>query len=57
MHGGASTGPRTVEGVERIRQARMAHRRYSGQMVELRRVMAGRQRLERAAELLNQGSE
>jgi hypothetical protein len=29
MHGGASTGPRTPEGIERIRQAVTKHGRYS----------------------------
>jgi uncharacterized coiled-coil DUF342 family protein len=29
MHGGMSTGPRTHEGIERIRKARTKHGRYS----------------------------
>ena len=29
LHGGKSTGPRTMEGVERIRKARTKHGRYS----------------------------
>ena len=37
MHGGASTGPRTADGIERIRKARTKHGRY-GQ--EVRRVAA-----------------
>jgi hypothetical protein len=40
MHGGASTGPRTAEGLERIRAARTIHGRYSAEMIELRRTMA-----------------
>ena len=31
MHGGASTGPRTPEGLQRIAQARTVHGRYSGE--------------------------
>lgn len=30
MHGGASTGPRTAEGLERLRAARTIHGRYAG---------------------------
>ncbi|HJS84630.1 MAG TPA: HGGxSTG domain-containing protein [Acetobacteraceae bacterium] len=40
MHGGKSTGPRTAEGIERIRKAHTVHGRYSAEMRELRRVMA-----------------
>ena len=29
MHGGKSTGPKTMEGVERIRQSRLKHGLYS----------------------------
>ena len=29
LHGGLSTGPKTSEGLERIRQAAMKHRRYT----------------------------
>uniref|UniRef100_UPI000E75B29C HGGxSTG domain-containing protein n=1 Tax=Teichococcus vastitatis TaxID=2307076 RepID=UPI000E75B29C len=36
MHGGKSTGPRTAEGIERIRAARMKHGMFSGEMRELR---------------------
>jgi hypothetical protein len=39
-HGGASTGPRTAEGLGRIRAARTIHGRYSAEMIELRRAMA-----------------
>jgi hypothetical protein len=31
LHGGLSTGPKTAEGLERIRQAVTKHGRYSGQ--------------------------
>lgn len=31
LHGGASTGPRTAEGLERIRIARTIHGRYSAE--------------------------
>jgi hypothetical protein len=44
-----STGPRTAEGLERIRQARTTHGRYSAQMMELRREMAAWRRLARTA--------
>ncbi len=36
MHGGASTGPRTAEGLERIRQARTMHGGYGAILQELR---------------------
>jgi hypothetical protein len=39
MHGGASTGPRTPEGLQRIVQARTVHGRYGAEMRELRRLM------------------
>ena len=29
MHGGASTGPKTHEGIERIRRAQLTHGRYT----------------------------
>ena len=31
LHGGLSTGPKTLEGIERIRQAVTKHGRYSKQ--------------------------
>ncbi len=31
MHGGKSTGPRTAEGLERIRQARTVHGAYGAE--------------------------
>ena len=37
MHGGASTGPRTPEGLERLRQARTIH---GGRGAEARRLQA-----------------
>ena len=36
MHGGASTGPRTIEGMERLRQARTIHGAYGADAVSLR---------------------
>lgn len=36
LHGGASTGPRTVEGKERMRRAKTIHGAYSNQMAALR---------------------
>ena len=45
MHGGASTGPRTAEGLERLRAARTKHGGRSGEVRELlndlRRLLAG----------------
>lgn len=39
MHGGASTGPRTQEGLERIRKARTKHGVYSSHMKLLRKTI------------------
>jgi hypothetical protein len=39
IHGGASTGPRTAEGLERMRRAKTIHGRYSRESVELRRLV------------------
>ena len=43
MHGGASTGPRTPEGIERIRQAQLKHgwhtKTAKAERAEVRRVM------------------
>jgi hypothetical protein len=38
-HGGASTGPRTPEGLQRIVKARTVHGAYGAEMRELRRLM------------------
>jgi len=40
MHGVKSTGPRTAEGIERLRQARAIHGGRSEEMIELRRQVA-----------------
>ncbi|RPJ19295.1 MAG: hypothetical protein EHM35_20835 [Planctomycetaceae bacterium] len=44
MHGGASTGPRTPEGLERSRRARLKHGYYCAENIarrrEIRRLMA-----------------
>ena len=37
MHGGASTGPRTPEGLERCRRANWKHGRRSREAIEERR--------------------
>jgi hypothetical protein len=50
MHGGASTGPRTPEGLERCRAARLKHGRYSAEAVARRR--AGRQAIREIRALL-----
>ena len=39
MHGGTSTGPRTLEGLQRIVKARTVHGAYGAEMRELRRLM------------------
>jgi hypothetical protein len=39
MHGGASTGPRTAEGLQRIVKARTVHGAYGAEMRELRRLL------------------
>lgn len=39
MHGGASTGPRTVEGMERMRASKVTHGLRTREMRELRRVL------------------
>lgn len=38
MHGGKSTGAKTLEGRERIRKARTKHGRYSAEAIENRRL-------------------
>lgn len=40
MHGGASTGPRTAEGLARIVQARTKHGRRSAETISMRRAIA-----------------
>ncbi len=40
MHGGASTGPKTAEGLALTRMARTRHGLYSAEIVELRRYCA-----------------
>ncbi len=52
MHGGASTGPRTAEGLERSRHARWKHGLYSAQaLAEKKRV---RELVSQSRELLKQ---
>jgi len=52
MHGGASTGPRTSEGLARTRRARWKHGLYSAEArAEQKRV---RERLTHSRELLKQ---
>jgi hypothetical protein len=50
MHGGLSTGPRTAEGLARLRAARTRHGAYSAEARALRRRLAGL--LRRARDLL-----
>ena len=47
MHGGKSTGPRTPEGLERLRAARTKTGLHSAEMVELRRSLAALRRAAR----------
>jgi hypothetical protein len=52
MHGGASTGPRTAEGLVRSRRSRRKHGLYSAEaLVERKRV---RELLTQSRELLKQ---
>ena len=37
MHGGKSTGPKTQEGIERIRQAHLKHGRYTKEAIAYRK--------------------
>jgi hypothetical protein len=39
MHGGASTGPRTAEGLERIRKARTTHGMRTAEMNQMRKLI------------------
>ena len=39
MHGGAGTGPRTPEGLQRIVKAHTMHGAYGAEMRKLRRLM------------------
>jgi hypothetical protein len=53
MHDGASTGPRTQEGLQRIVKARTMHGAYGAEMRELRRLMrALREEQRRVLELV-----
>jgi hypothetical protein len=44
MHGGASTGPRTPEGLQRIRQARTKHGRRTAEMEQMRKLVVSLRR-------------
>jgi len=50
MHGGASTGPRTAEGLARIAKARTKTGMHTRRWVDLRRMMAALGRAGRAVE-------
>ncbi len=39
MHGGASTGPRTPEGLERVRAARTTHGQRTAEMERFRKIV------------------
>jgi hypothetical protein len=49
MHGGASTGPRTLEGLARSRRANWKHGRYSAESREQRARLRLQAEYERAA--------
>jgi hypothetical protein len=51
MHGGASTGPKTADGLARICAARTKHGLYSSEMARLRGACAEMRRL--ARQILN----
>jgi hypothetical protein len=63
MHGGASTGPRTPEGLERSRRACWIHGRYSQAALEARRQAnwettdAAKRRFEREIRRINRRSD
>ena len=52
MHGGTSTGPRTAEGLARIRHARTIHGRYTKELLALRAIFAEESRLLRELRML-----
>ncbi|MDD2859720.1 MAG: HGGxSTG domain-containing protein [Acidiphilium sp.] len=52
FHGGLSTGPRTAEGIERIRAARTKHGAYGADMREVRAMIRV---LGRASRALTEG--
>jgi hypothetical protein len=39
MHGGKSTGPRTAEGLERMRRAKTKHGLYTAETLQLKRAL------------------
>jgi hypothetical protein len=39
FHGGMSTGPRTAEGLERLRDAKTIHGAYGAEALEMRRML------------------
>jgi hypothetical protein len=44
LHGGESTGPRTAEGLERMRRAKTKHGLYSAETLQLMRAVRALQR-------------
>jgi hypothetical protein len=44
MHGGKSTGPRTAEGLERMRRAKTKHGLYTAETLQLKRAVRALQR-------------
>jgi hypothetical protein len=44
MHGGKSTGPRTAEGLERMRRAKTKHGMYSAETLRVMRAITALQR-------------
>jgi hypothetical protein len=47
LHGGKSTGPRTAEGLERMRRAKTKHGAYSAETLQLMRAFRVLQRAAR----------
>ena len=39
IHGGASTGPKTLEGLERMRKAKTTHGQRTAEMEQMRRLI------------------
>jgi len=49
MHGGPSTGPRTLEGLARLRAARTSTGLHTAEMISLRRALAALRRAARGS--------
>jgi hypothetical protein len=56
FHGGKSTGPKTTEGRERIRQSRLIHGRYSKNAEERRIAIRARRETQKVLSLANEAA-